>query len=125
MTPLDATRRVTQSWPPRSAASVVSRSGGPASAVATRVVVNRCAGVARPSDWCGRSVLYSATQAAITCWAWALESNTVWLSSSRRAVPWNLSILPVVVGDLGAVSRWVIPFSRQIRSKSTSTGREA
>jgi hypothetical protein len=31
--------------------------------------------------------------------------------------------LPVVVGDLGLVSRWVMPFSRQIRSNSTSAGR--
>ena len=35
---------------------------------------------------------------------------------------WNRSILPVVVGDAGAVSRWVMPFSRQIRSNSTSVG---
>ena len=33
------------------------------------------------------------------------------------------SILPVVVGDRGFVSRWVMPFSRQIRSNSTSAGR--
>ena len=31
--------------------------------------------------------------------------------------------LPVVVGDRGLVLRAVIPFSRQIRSKSTSPGR--
>ena len=30
---------------------------------------------------------------------------------------------PVVVGDAGRVSRWVMPFSRQIRSNSTSAGR--
>ena len=36
---------------------------------------------------------------------------------------WNRSIFPVVVGERGAVSRCLIPFSRQIRSKSTSTGR--
>jgi hypothetical protein len=32
------------------------------------------------------------------------------------------SIFPVVVGERGAVSRCSIPFSRQIRSNSTSTG---
>jgi len=31
--------------------------------------------------------------------------------------------LPVVVGDLGLVRRAVMPFSRQIRSNSTSAGR--
>ena len=30
--------------------------------------------------------------------------------------------LPVVVGERGSVCRWVMPFSRQTRSKSTSTG---
>jgi hypothetical protein len=30
--------------------------------------------------------------------------------------------LAVVVGERTLVSRWVMPFSRQIRSKSTSTG---
>jgi hypothetical protein len=33
------------------------------------------------------------------------------------------SIFPVVVGDAGRVSRWVMPFSRQIRSNSASAGR--
>jgi hypothetical protein len=33
------------------------------------------------------------------------------------------SIFPVVVGDAGLVSRWVMPFSRQIRSNSTAAGR--
>jgi hypothetical protein len=31
--------------------------------------------------------------------------------------------LPVVVGDAGRVSRWVVPFSRQIRSNNTTAGR--
>ncbi len=30
--------------------------------------------------------------------------------------------MPVVVGDLGAVVRWLIPFSRRIRSNRTSVG---
>jgi hypothetical protein len=42
------------------------------------------------------------------------------LSSSRRSDPWNRSTLPVVVGWRGAVSRWMMPLSRQIRSNSTS-----
>ncbi len=37
-----------------------------------------------------------------------------------RNVRWKRSILPVVVGERGAVSRWVMPFSRQILSNSTS-----
>jgi hypothetical protein len=41
-------------------------------------------------------------------------------SSSSRSVRWNRSILPVVVGERTAVSRWRIPFSRQIRSNRTS-----
>lgn len=40
-----------------------------------------------------------------------------------RILLWNRSTWPVVVGERGAVSRWVIPFSRQIRSNSTSPGR--
>lgn len=32
----------------------------------------------------------------------------------------NSSTFPVVVGDRGAVSRWRMPFSRPIRSNSTS-----
>jgi len=32
-------------------------------------------------------------------------------SSSSRRVRWNRSILPVVVGERTAVSRWRIPFS--------------
>jgi hypothetical protein len=35
----------------------------------------------------------------------------------------SLSIFPAVVGDLGLVSRRVMPFSRQIRSNSISAGR--
>ena len=35
-------------------------------------------------------------------------------------LPWNRSIFPVVVGERGWVSRWMIPLSRQIRSNSTS-----
>ena len=41
-----------------------------------------------------------------------------------RSLLWNLSILPVVVGDPGLVSRAVMPLSRQIRSNNTSTGCE-
>jgi hypothetical protein len=33
-----------------------------------------------------------------------------------------LDIFPVVVGDRTLVSRWVMPFSRQIWPDSTSTG---
>jgi hypothetical protein len=43
--------------------------------------------------------------------------------SSRRIVPWNRSIFPVVVGERGLVSRVRMPFSLQIRSNMTSTGK--
>ena len=42
--------------------------------------------------------------------------------NSWRNVRWKRSILPVVVGDAGAVRRWVMPFSRQILSKRASAG---
>jgi hypothetical protein len=48
--------------------------------------------------------------------------NTWVVSNSVRRVRWNRSILPVVVGERGAVRRCSMPFSRQIRSKRTSTG---
>jgi hypothetical protein len=35
---------------------------------------------------------------------------------------WNRSILPVVVGERGLVSRWVMPLSRHSFSNITSTG---
>ena len=41
---------------------------------------------------------------------------------SERMVLWNLSTLPVVVGEYGAVSKWRIPLLVQIRSKSTGPG---
>ncbi len=40
--------------------------------------------------------------------------------NSRLRVLWNRSTLPVVVGERGAVSRWRMPLSRQIRSNTTS-----
>ena len=39
--------------------------------------------------------------------------------NSARTVLWKRSTLPVVVGLRGAVSRWRMPFSWQMRSKST------
>jgi hypothetical protein len=44
------------------------------------------------------------------------------LRNSARILRWKRSILPVVVGLRGWVSRCSIPLSRQMRSKSTSTG---
>ena len=50
-------------------------------------------------------------------------SNGPWSSSSSFCSDWcSRSIFPVVLGDAGLVSRWVMPFSRQIRSNSTSAG---
>jgi hypothetical protein len=58
--------------------------------------------------------------------AWAssmLVNGSCSLSSSSCRVWCSRSIFPVVVGERGLVSRWVMPFSRQIRSNSTSAGR--
>ena len=52
-----------------------------------------------------------------------LANGPCTFSSSCCRVWCSRSIFPVVVGDLGLVSRWVMPFSRQIRSNSTSAGR--
>lgn len=35
-------------------------------------------------------------------------------------MPWNRSTFPFWFGDAGSVNRWVMPFLRQILSKSTS-----
>ncbi len=48
------------------------------------------------------------------------RAKTLPSRNSRLSVLWNRSTLPVVVGDRGAVNRWRMPFSRQIRSNSTS-----
>jgi hypothetical protein len=40
-----------------------------------------------------------------------------------RNVLWKRSILPVVVGEYGAVSRCLMPFSLQIRSNGAGPGR--
>ena len=50
------------------------------------------------------------------------SAKTRSVRNSVRIARWNRSTFPVVVGDRGWVSRCSIPFSRQIRSKSTSTG---
>jgi hypothetical protein len=66
-------------------------------------------------------VLYSATHSSTAACAAARSVNgTASSVISRRREPWNRSIFPVVVGERGCVSRWVIPLSRQIRSNSTS-----
>ncbi len=55
----------------------------------------------------------------MTCWATStLGSGPTESSSSFSSVLWNRSTFPVVVGERTAVSRWVIPFSRKIRSNS-------
>src|SRR5439155_26964252 len=65
-------------------------------------------------------VLWLLTQASSLAWAAARPSNTRPVRNSWRSVRCSRSILPVVWGRLGAVSRWSIPFSRQIRSNRTS-----
>jgi hypothetical protein len=77
-----------------------------------------------PSDWCGRSVLYSSRHASSAACSVSMLLNGPCTSSSSSCRDWcSRSIFPVVVGDRGLVSRWVMPFSRQIRSNSTSAGR--
>jgi hypothetical protein len=85
--------------------------------------VNRLAGKAMPSDWCGRPVLYSWRQAPSAACSASIDSNGPCTSSSSRCSVWcRRSILPVMVGERILVSRRVMPFSRQILSNSTSTG---
>ena len=50
----------------------------------------------------------------------AIVSKTLPSRNSRRSVLCHRSILPVVVGDRGAVNRCLIPFSLQIRPNKTS-----
>jgi hypothetical protein len=76
------------------------------------------------SDWCGRLALYSARHASTAaCASSMLANGSCTFSSSCCRIWCSRSILPVVVGEGGLVSRWVMPFSRQIRSNSTSAGR--
>lgn len=85
---------------------------------------NREAGNAIPRDWCGRSVLYSSRHASSAACNASMLSNGPWSFSSSFCRDWcSRSIFPVVVGEAGRVRRWVMPFSRQIRSNSTSAGR--
>src|SRR5438445_7759105 len=58
----------------------------------------------------------------MAAWALVRSLKTCRVSSSSRSVLWNRSIFPVVVGERGWVRRCSMPFSRQIRSKSTSAG---
>jgi len=75
--------------------------------------VNRLAGKAMPSDWCGRSVLYSSRQASSAACSASMLANGPWTSSSSRWRLWcRRSIFPVVVREWILVSRWVMPFSR-------------
>jgi hypothetical protein len=77
-----------------------------------------------PSDWCGRSSLYQSTQASSSAWARArLAKLSQVARNSVRSVLCQRSIFPVAVGVRGLVSRVMMPFSRQIRSNSTSEGR--
>jgi hypothetical protein len=64
--------------------------------------------------------LWSRTHSSTSSWAALSDEKTLPVRNSVRSVRWNRSILPVVVGDRGAVSGWVMPFSRQIRSKRVS-----
>ena len=77
------------------------------------VGVNRLAGKAMPSDWCGRSVLYSSRQASSAACSASMFANGPWTSSSSRWRLWcRRSIFPVVVREWILVSRWAMPFSR-------------
>lgn len=74
--------------------------------------------------WCGRVVLCCVTNASIAAWAASTDSNGPQSSSnSRRNVRWNRSIFPVVAGEAGWVSRWMIAFLRQIMLRRGRTAR--
>ena len=65
--------------------------------------------------------MYSTTQASTAACAASIDVNGP--ASSRKSgpnVPWKRSTFPFWFGEAGAVSRCVIPFLRQILSKSTS-----
>ena len=67
-------------------------------------------------------VVFGRQASSAACSA-SMLSNGPWTSSSSRCKVWcSRSIFPVVVGEWIFVSRWVMPFSRQILSNSTSTG---
>ena len=55
-------------------------------------------------------------QSAVDAWRTGRERGPLQLQLLR----WSRSILPVVVGERGLVSRWVMPFSAGVRSNSTS-----
>ncbi len=62
-------------------------------------------------------------QASMAACAAGSDSNgATSLSNSSSMVLWERSIFPVVVDDLIFVKRYRILSSRQMRSKSTSTG---
>jgi hypothetical protein len=61
--------------------------------------MNRLAGKAIASDWCGRPVLYCCRQASSAACSASMLSNGPWTSSSSRCRVWcSRSIFPVVVG---------------------------
>ena len=75
-------------------------------------------------DWRGRKVLQSLRQASTAARASSMLANGPrTLSSSSCRVWCSRSIFPVAAGERGLVSRWVMPFSRQIRPDITSAGR--
>jgi hypothetical protein len=77
-----------------------------------------------PQDWCGRAVLYSATQASsASCRSvLALKTRSMRVKNSARIVLCSRSTFPVVVGEYGAVSRCRMSLSAQIRSNITGPG---
>jgi hypothetical protein len=82
-----------------------SRNGSSSEASLPVLLVNRSAGLAMESARCSRVVLYCSTQASTAAWAAGRSANrTASSSSSRRRLPWNRSILPVVVDLAGAGS---------------------
>jgi len=102
MTPLVVILREIQSSPERSPSSAEASAARPCPPAE-----NRLAGEAISSAECGRSVLKLTTHRSSSSCALGRSSKTRPVRNSVRSVRWNRSILPVVVGRLGAVSRLV------------------
>ena len=74
----------------------------------------------RSLDADARSCTRAPSRSSCACAAFESTRTPCPFRNSRRSVLCHRSTFPVVVGDRGAVRRWLMPFSRQIRSKSTS-----
>lgn len=70
------TQRVTPAWRVESSARGAGSLGSSTATVERSASANRSAGSRPPQDWCGRSVLYSTTQASNAACSWAIVANS-------------------------------------------------